>query len=214
MTQLVVPPRLPDPPADKSAGYLNALLNVLRLYFNRLSLGINGLLGPSGAAQQEAPYAMFMSDADQVSAGVTSENLVTFNQTILANDVSLDSPTQIRFGQPGQYLITCRLNFANQGTGLHHIDVWAKYNGSVYPLSSSQFDIQPRKSDSVWAHTSAGISGIFTVADPDNDFLSIAWWSDGADVVLEHYAAGTSPARPAAPSVILNATFVSRLPAQ
>jgi hypothetical protein len=58
----------------------------------------------------------------------------------------------------------------------------------------------------------AVINGIFTINNPDTEYLEIAWWSDNADVYLEHYAAGTSPTRPEIPSVILTANFVSALP--
>jgi hypothetical protein len=56
------------------------------------------------------------------------------------------------------------------------------------------------------------VTGIFTVSDPTNDYLTIKWWASSADVFLEHYAAGTSPTRPEISSVIMTINFVSRLP--
>jgi hypothetical protein len=66
---------------------------------------------------------------------------------------------------------------------------------------------------SVYSHVVAVINGIFTVTNPETEYLEIAWWSDNANVYLEHYAAGTSPTRPEIPSVILTANLVSALPA-
>jgi hypothetical protein len=62
---------------------------------------------------------------------------------------------------------------------------------------------------SIWSHIVPAITGIFTVEDPTNDYLQVAWWASSLDVFLEHYAAGTSPTRPAIPSVILTINFVS-----
>jgi hypothetical protein len=39
--------------------------------------------------------------------------------------------------------------------------------------------------------------------------LQVAWWSDNLNVFIQNYAAGTSPTRPAIPSVILTINFVS-----
>jgi hypothetical protein len=64
----------------------------------------------------------------------------------------------------------------------------------------------------VWTHIAPAISGIFTVINPDTEYLTIKWWASSTDVFLEHYAPNTSPTRPAIPSVILTVNFVSRLP--
>jgi hypothetical protein len=93
-----------------------------------------------------------------------------------------------------------------------YFELWAKSNGVNYPLSNTRFDIPARKSLSVYSHVTANISGIFTVVS--GAYLEFAWWSDGADMYIEHYAAGTSPTRPEIASVIVTATFVSALPAR
>jgi hypothetical protein len=81
-----------------------------------------------------------------------------------------------------------------------------------YPLSNTRFDIAARKSVSIYSHVTANISGIFTVLG--GEYLEFAWWSDGADMYIEHYAAGTSPTRPEIASVIVTVSFVSSLPAK
>jgi hypothetical protein len=206
------PPRLPDPEVGYARGYFDSLLNVLRLYFNRLFNVLQALLGVNGGAELQNPHGMFMSDQDQASAGITSENLVTYNVPVLSQGVEVRSNSQIWFERTGQYLVTFSLQFTNRGNAAQIIEVWAKDDGGNYPLSNTRFDIPARKSTSEWSHIVAAVSGIFTVDNPDADWLSIAWWSDGADVFLEHYAAGTSPTRPEIPSVILTVNFVSRLP--
>jgi hypothetical protein len=206
------PPRLPDAEAVHTRGYFDALLNVLRLYFNRLFNVLQALLGVNGGAELQAPHGMFMSNQDQASAGITSENLVTYNLPVISQGVEVRNNSEIWFDRTGQYLVTFSLQFTNRGNAAQLIEVWAKDDGGNYPLSNTRFDIPARKSTSDWSHVLAAVSGIFTVDNPDADWLSIAWWSDGADVFLEHYPTGTSPTRPEIPSVILTVNFVSRLP--
>jgi hypothetical protein len=206
------PPRLPDPPSQYGLSYFIGLLNVLRLYFNRISAGLQFLAGRNGGAALESPHAMLMSNVDQASAGITSQNLVTYNQPVITQGVRVESNSQIWFDQQGQYLVTFSIQFTNRGNAAQIIEVWAKDNGNNYPLSNTRYDIPARKSTDDWSHVVAAMSGIFTVDDPSNKFLQIAWWSDGPDVFIEHYAAGTSPDRPEIPGVILTVNFVSRLP--
>jgi hypothetical protein len=97
----------------------------------------------------------------------------------------------------------------NRSNTAGEFEVWAKDTGVNYPLSNIRFDVPARKSASIWSHVVPAITGIFTVNDPINSYLEIAWWSDNIDIYLEHYAAGTSPTRPEIPSVILTINFVS-----
>lgn len=157
------------------------------------------------------PHAMLMSNQDQANAGTTSANLVTYNLPVLTKGVQVKNNSQIWFDSPGMYLITFSLQFTNRGNTGAEIEVWAKNTNVNYPLSNTRFDIDARKSESVWAHAVASVSGIFDVQDPNANYLEIAWWSSGADVFIEHYPANTSPTRPEIPSVILTATYVSGL---
>jgi hypothetical protein len=172
--------------------------------------GAYGALTSSGPFIQ-LPHAMLMSDQDQASAGVTSENLITYNQVVGASGIRVEDNSKIWFDNPGKYLVTFSLQFTNRGNAAQEIEVWAKDGASNYALSNTRFDIAARKSTSVWSHQVAAVSGIFDVVDPALDYLQIAWWSNGPDVFLEHYAAGTTPDRPAIPSVIVTVNFVSGL---
>ena len=208
----IEPPALPLATGAYERPYQDQLNNVHRLFYNRLTNVVNAVVGVDGMANLQAPYAMLMSDQDQANAGVTSENLVTYNMPVLTQGIRVENGHEIWFTNPGQYLVTFSLMFTNRGNTAQTIEVWAKDSGDNYPLSNTRLDIAARKSLSEWSHTVATITGIFTVDNPDTKYLAIAWWSDGVDVFLEDYPEGTSPVRPAIPSVILTANFVSRLP--
>ena len=155
------------------------------------------------------PHAMLLSDQDQANASITGENLITFNTIGVTNGIRVVDNSKIYVPCAGQYLVTFTLQVTNRGNAVQEFEVWAKDTGTNYPLSNTRFDIAARKSSGVWAHIVPAITGIFTVNDPINNYLEIAWWSDSLDVFLENYPEGTSPTRPAIPSVILTINFVS-----
>lgn len=234
------------------------------------------------------PYAMLMSDQDQLNIGITSENIVTFDTPIfeygikVANHTTVFTGTidngtppgagtvltvsavssgtiltgmkisgtgitagtqitaqvsgttggvgvytvdisqevgsititgtrasKLQFDYSGQYLITMRFQVSNRDNATGEFEIWAKNTGVNYPLSNTRTDLLARKTASIWSHAVPTISGIFTVNDPTTEYLEMAWWSDLTGAFLESYTTGTSPTRPAIPSVILTAVFAS-----
>ena len=225
-------PALPLPTNNYSPQQQAELIRSLRLYFNLIdsltpqqaqaytagSFTGGSFTGSSFSGGTlsgfnrgvEATYAMLMSNQDQANAGATSENLLSYNQIVLSNGITVENNTRIRFPYSGQYYISFRLQVVNKSNAVKEFEVWAKNSGTNYPLSNTRFDIPARKSESIYGHAVAVVSGIFTVTA--SEYLEIAWWGEDTDVELEHYAANTSPTRPEIPTVILVASFISALP--
>jgi hypothetical protein len=155
---------------------------------------------------------MLMSNEDQTNPSITGANILTYNQPIITQGIEVRNGGELWFDKPGQYLVTFTLQVTNRANAVHEFEVWAAYNGTNYPLSNTRFDLPARKSSSVWSHTVPAITGIFTVANPQTEYLTIKWWASSTEVFLEHYSAGTNPTRPEIPSVIMTINFVSRLP--
>jgi hypothetical protein len=230
-------PALPLPPTAYNRQQFDELTRSLRVYFNLLdsltpqqaqsykadnfyggiftgdsisAANINGGVINGFNRGIEAPYAMLMSDQDQTTGGTTSENLVSYNTPIFQYGVRVENNTQIKFDYPGQYLVTVSLQVTNTENQIREFELWAKNSGVNYPLSNTRFDVPANKGMASAGHLVANVAGIFTVVN--GEYLEMAWWSDGANVKLEHYAAGTSPTRPEIPSVILTVNFISALP--
>jgi hypothetical protein len=208
----VEPPALPLGTNEYSRPYQDQLNNIQRLFYNRLTNATNTLVGANGGAYLQMPHAMLMSDQDQVSGGTTVANSLTYNQPVILQGIEVRNGSEIWFDLPGQYLVTFTLQVTNRSNADQVFEVWAGFNGSNYPLSNTRFDIPARKSESVWSHIVPAISGIFTVTNPDTDYLTIKWWASSTLVFIEHYAAGTNPTRPEIPSVIMTVNCISRLP--
>jgi hypothetical protein len=209
---LNTPPRLPSAPVQYEPRFHDQHSDVLRLYFNQLNNVVATVIGTNGAAYLQTPHAMLMSDQDQTSAGITSANILTYNQPAIQQGIEVRNSGEIWFEQSGQYLVTFTLQVSNRSNALQEFEVWAAYNGTNYPLSNTRFDIPARKSGSIWAHIVPAITGIFTVTNPATEYLTIRWWASSTDVFLEHYPVNTSPTRPAIPSVIMTVNCISRLP--
>ena len=230
-------PALPLPPNEYNRQQFDELVRALRVYFNLLdsltpqqaqSYRANDFFGGAFSGDLvsaanirggvisgfnrgiEAPYAMLMSDQDQTTAGTTSENLVSYNTPVYQYGVRVENNTQIKFDYPGQYLVTVSLQVTNTDNQIKEFELWAKNSGVNYPLSNTRYDVPANKGMASAGHLVANVAGIFTVVN--GEYLEMAWWSEGANVKLEHYAAGTSPTRPEIPSVILTVNFISALP--
>jgi hypothetical protein len=134
---------------------------------------------------------------------------VSTSQEVGSITINGSRASKIMFDYPGQYLINFRTQVSNQDNAVGEFEIWAKNTGVNYPLSNTRFDLLARKSAGIWSHAVPAISGIFTVNDPTTEYLEMAWWSDRSGAFLEYYPAGTSPTRPAIPSVILTAVFAS-----
>jgi hypothetical protein len=210
----VDPPALPLGPAEYNRPYQDQLNNIQRLFYNRLTNNVNSLLGRDGATYLQTPHAMLMSDQDQMSGGTTVANQLQFDTPVILEGIEIKGVNndEIHFSKPGQYLVSFSIQVTNRSNAEQLFEVWAGFNGQNYPLSNTRYDIPPRKSSTVWAHIVPAITGIFTVSDPDNDYLTIKWWASSTDVFLQYYPAQTSPDRPEIPSIIMTVNFISRLP--
>lgn len=206
------PPNLPLATELYERRYQDQFSNVLRLFFNRLSTVLNSLLGTNGGLYLQNPHAMLMSDQDQANASITAANQLSFNQPVITQGIRVENTNEVWFDKTGQYLVSFRLQVSNRSNAVQEFEVWAGYDGTNYPLSNTRVDLPARKDSSTWGHAVVTVSGIFTVEDPDTEYLTIKWWASSTDVFLEHYAAGTSPTRPEVASVIMTINSVSRLP--
>lgn len=202
-------PNIPLSSREYNPNQQEQISNVLRLYFNQVDNFTQLVGGPLGGSNLNNPFGMFMSAVDQTSAGITSENIVQLDTVVLSNGVRVENNEEIWFSTAGQFLVTVSLQVTNRDNVIHEFELWAKSNGTNYPLSNTRFDIPERKSASIWGHATPAVNGIFTVIDPSNEYLRLAWWSASTLVFLQYYDSQTAPVRPAIPSVIITVNQIS-----
>lgn len=200
------PPNLPLAPNEYERLYFESLNNVLRLYFNRLENITRNLLGPDGGRFINIPFGSFYDTTNQTAASTTTAYPITLNTTSYSNGVTV-SGSQITMVHAGYYNIQFSIQLANNSNAPQDIDIWFRKNGVDIPDSNSRFGLAQRKSVGDPYHVVGSLN--FIESFLAGDYVQLYWKTSSTSAYIEAYAAGTSPTRPAIPSVILTATFVS-----
>ena len=203
-------PALALAPMEYSAFYQDQYSNILRLYFNRLDNALRNVLAGTGGKFLSLPFGSFYDTTDQTAASTTVAYPITLNSTTLANGVSVESNSQITFEYEGVYNIQFSIQLANDDNATQDIDIWFRKNGVDIANSNSRFGMAPRKSAGDPYHVIGSLNLIDSFLA--NDYVQLYWRTSNTAAYIESYTAPSSPTRPAIPSVILTATFVSSIP--
>jgi hypothetical protein len=201
------PPNLPYALSNYDQLYFESFNNVLRLYFNRLENVTRNILGPQGGSFINLPYGAFYDTTDQTAASTTTAYAITLNSTTLSNGVSVENSSQITFAYEGVYNIQFSVQLVNDTSSTQDIDIWFRKNGVDIANSNSRFGLAQRKSAGDPYHVIGSLNYVDSFLE--DDYVQLYWKTSSTSAYIEAYTAPSSPTRPAIPSVILTATFVS-----
>lgn len=150
-------------------------------------------------------YGQFYSTQDQTAAASTP-TAVTFNNSEAFNaGVSVVSNSRITFAAAGDYDVYFNVQLANAENADHEVTFWLKLNGSDITASATRIVVPA---------SGVGGTGFFAfntiLRVTAGQYVEVYWAPEDADVSLSYEAAEPSTpfARPAIPSVVLNATRV------
>lgn len=203
------PPNLPLAPGEYEARYHEANNNALRLYFNRLSGNLQNLFGPDGGRFLSNPFGAWSSDSDQAAVSTTAAYAITYDVTDVSDSVYLSNASRLNVTYSGVYNLQFSIQFNNTDTQIHDVDVWAAINGTNVSNSNSVFSV-PNSHGGVDGHLIAALNLFLPMQA--GDYVELYWHTSDVAVTIEHLVAGTSPTRPATPSVIATMAFVSSIP--
>ena len=203
------PPNLPYAPEAYDKIYVEALTNVLRLYFNRLENITRNLLGRDGGRFLSNPFGAFSSEVDQTAASTIVAYAVTYSNTDISDSVFLSNSSRLNTTYPGIYNLQFSIQFVNTDTQIHDVDVWAAINGTNVANSNSRFSV-PNSHGGVDGHLIAALN-LFLSMEAE-DYVELYWHTTNTAVSVEYLSSGSSPTRPATPSVIATMAFVSSIP--
>ena len=181
----------------------------LNVYFSKLTAIFAALFGPRGGKWVNNPYGAFQDGTDQTAANTTTAYAITFDTTDFSNGITLSNSSRLNVAQSGIYNLQFSIQFKNTTNDGEDVDVWFRKNGTDIANSNSRFHLSQRKSSGDPSHMIAAMN--FFVSLAASDYVQIMWRPTDVGVSIEHYAAGTSPTRPAIPSVIATLSFVSNL---
>jgi len=202
-------PSLPVPPIAYSSLFQSQNNGVLRTFFIKLTNAVSSLLGPRGGKYLNNPYGAFQDSTDQTAASTTAAYAITFNTTDFTNGVTLSNSSRLNVSDTGIYNIQFSIQLTNNSNAPQDVDVWFRKNGTDISNSNSKYGLSARKDVGDPTHLIMTLN--FFVSLVKSDYIQIMWRTSSTDVKIEQYAAGTSPTRPATPSVIATVSFVSNL---
>jgi hypothetical protein len=202
-------PNLGTPTPAYDQGFMATSFGGLNVYFSKLTAIFSALFGQRGGKYINNVYGAFQDSTDQTAANTTTAYAITFDTTDFSNGVTLSDSSRLNVSQAGIYSLQFSIQFKNTTNDTQDVDVWFMKNGTNIDKSNSRFGMPPRKSSGDPSHVIASLN--FFVSLAANDYVEIMWRTSDVGVSIEHYAASSSPTRPAVPSVIATLSFVSNL---
>jgi len=162
--------------------------------------------GSSGSSHTAGVY---VAEAQAVASASTALGLA-MTETDVSNQVSVDSTdnTKIVYSVPGYYNIQFSAQLLSFDGTIDNVTFWFKQNGTDITNSAGIVSV-PAIHGGVAGASIVSWNVVIPVNAGDNTQLYMA--STTGNTVAATYPPGTSPTRPASPSVILTATFVSAL---
>ena len=210
--QLEVPsiPSLGFAPEGYERRYFAENNSALNGYFRKLISVLGALFGPRGGKFLNTPHGAFHDSTDQAAASTTAATVVTFNTTDISNGVTLSNSSRLNVADSGVFNIQFSIQLKNTTNDGHDVDIWFRKNGTNIDNSNSRFHIPQRKSAGDPSHMIAALN--FFIELDAGDYVEIVYKVGDVAVTLGHFAASSTPTRPAVPSVIATVSFVSNLP--
>ena len=205
------PPDLPSPGQTYDERLTAQTHRGLLTYFRKLTNILGTVLGPRGGKYLNLPYGAFQDGTDQTAANTTTAYAITFDTTDYSNGITLSNSSRLNVSQAGIYNVQFSVQFKNTTNDTQDVEVWFRKNGTDIAKSNSRFGLAPRKSAGDPSHMIGALNYFVDLAE--SDYLQLMWRPSDVGVSIEQYAAGTSPTRPAIPSVITTVSFVSNLSA-
>jgi hypothetical protein len=212
--QRFVAPRLAAAPVEYDQRFMDQYTNILRLYFNQLDsfnsqLRTTALSPINDGSAIYFPNGCFTSTATQTAVSTTTAYDITFNNTEAADDISLVGGYQIVTAKAGRYNFQFSIQCANLDNATESIDVWFLHNGLNLPRSNTRIGMAARKNPATPFYAVGTVNTFIDMAAGDN--VSLQWHTTNTLAFIQADPAAVSPTRPAIPSVIFTATFVSKI---
>lgn len=203
--QKTPPPALPYAVPAYTPTYIDQLLKVLRLYFNRVSEVLNAITGSNGGQYIDCPNGLFFSTTDQPIAAVNVAQPIDFPIEYLNNAVRVNSGTDSRVYVDigGIYNFQFSGQLLSGSASAKQVYIWIARNGTDIGYSTHQYTISG-------ANTHLNISWNFDIDLDSGEYVEMQWASNDIDMKLE--AAIATAVHPGMPSAVMAVNFIAPLP--
>jgi hypothetical protein len=203
--QKTPPPALPFAVPAYTPTYIDQLLKVLRLYFNRVSDVLNAITGVNGGQYIDCPAGLFFSTTDQPIAVINTAQPIDFPIEYLNNAVRVNSGTDSRIYVDigGVYNFQFSGQLLSGSASAKQVYIWISRNGTDIGYSTHQYTVSG-------SNTHLNISWNFDIDLDAGEYIEMQWASNDIDMKLEAVVP-TAP-HPGMPSAVMAVNFIAPLP--
>lgn len=167
---------------------------------------VNGEIFVRPIFDQQKYFGSFVRTLDATLETINTETPIVFDQTVLANGVSI-SPTntsRIIVAHSGYYSFNFSCQLASTNASLKNIKIWFKVNGVAVPNSTMRRAMETGTAVTVQTR-------VTELSLNANDYVEIVWAADNTTVILDAIVADTvAPFAPATPAATLQVTQVQQ----
>jgi hypothetical protein len=203
----VAAPNLPLPPGEYNRVYFDQMLNILRLYFNRIDALTTQLMTSESIDPSliNNPNGLVFSTVDQTLAAINTGYPITFNQTYLNNNVALQtaSTSKIEVAVGGVYNFQLSAQLKSTNASAKDVQIWIKRNNVTIGYSAHKYTVEG-------SDNHMNVSWNFNIDLAANEYIEMQWGADDTAVTLESIPA--SAPYPAVASVVMAVNFIAKLP--
>jgi hypothetical protein len=203
--QKTPPPALPYAVPAYTPTYIDQLLKVLRLYFNRVSDVLNAITGVNGGRYIDCPAGLFFSIEDQPIGAANTAQPIEVPIEYLNNAVRVNSGTDSRIYVEigGVYNFQFSGQLLSGSASSKQVYIWINRNGTDIGYSTHQYTV-------AGSGNHLNVSWNFDIDLDEGEFIEMQWASNDIDMKLESSAA--TAVHPGIPSAVIAVNFVAPLP--
>lgn len=166
-----------------------------------LKTKIDAIINSYASSAPNVYYGSFYDSTTQTNAGATAENIIQIGSTYEADGVVINNGDEITVNNAGVYNLQFSAQFEKGSGPDTYVQLWLKKNGSNVADSNTEFEIHHNNGTYVPAWN-------FVLSLNAGDYLQLVWHSSETSVQLLAQGTGSSPTRPAIPSIIVTLTEV------
>ena len=203
--QKTPPPALPFAVPAYTPTYIDQLLKVLRLYFNRVSDVLNAITGVNGGQYIDCPNGLFFSTTDQPIVAANTAQSIKLPIEYLNNAVRVNSVTDSRVyvDVGGVYNFQFSGQLLSGSASAKQVYIWIARNGTDIGYSTHQYTV-------TGSNNHLNISWNFDIDLDQGEYIEMRWAADDTNMKLEA-TAPTAP-HPGMPSAVMAVNFIAPLP--
>lgn len=154
----------------------------------------------SNSLEAIVPHLMQFDSTDQAIANVNNAQVITFDTDVHHHNITRTSASRFTIVYEGSYLIA--FSGVAVGTTSKRLEVWLRVNGDDVANSNTPYTFKGTATIGIVAVT-------FIQHFNAGDYFEFWTWGDDVSCKWDATAAGSSPTRPAIPSIIITCNYLA-----